>query len=160
MKRRSHAGFTLVELMIVVAIIGILAAVALPSYMDYAKRAKMSEVMLATSVCRNRVTEAFMSADVLPAAGNWGCEQPGPVSQYVAAVEVNNAGAISVTVGTGIDPVFADGKVLTLVPFLDATTPMASTDSGKHIYRWVCGSSSVTPATTVDRRLLPGSCRS
>jgi len=60
--------------MIVVAIIGILAAVALPAYQDYTARAKMSELILAASACRTSVTETIQSATVLPLGGQWGCE--------------------------------------------------------------------------------------
>ena len=60
--KRMQQGFTLIELMIVVAIIGILAAVALPAYQDYTKRAKMSEVVLAASACRTSITEIYQSA--------------------------------------------------------------------------------------------------
>src|SRR5204863_6676678 len=75
MKRHLQQGFTLIELMIVVAIIGILAAVALPAYQDYTIRAKMSEVILAMSSCRTSITEVYQSGPTTaPAADGWGCE--------------------------------------------------------------------------------------
>src|SRR5664279_2795664 len=97
MKRQIQQGFTLIELMIVVAIIGILAAVALPAYQDYTKRAKVTEVILAASGCRTSITEVFQSATALPAGGAWGCESASPTSQYVAQVNTDGLGAVSYT---------------------------------------------------------------
>ena len=94
MKKATQKGFTLIELMIVVAIIGILAAVALPAYSDYTIRAKMSEVILAASACRTNVEE-FVQSEGEPAAtiSAWGCSFE--ASQYVQSG--------SVAAGTGIE---------------------------------------------------------
>src|SRR5262245_34380854 len=98
--KRIQQGFTLIELMIVVAIIGILAAVALPAYQDYTIRAKMSEVILGMSACRTSVTEVYQSgpAAAIPANG-WGCEYGGTTAtKYVAGVSTSDNGLVTATV--------------------------------------------------------------
>jgi type IV pilus assembly protein PilA len=162
MKRQIQQGFTLIELMIVVAIIGILAAVALPAYQDYTKRAKMTEVILAMSQCRTSITEVFQSATVLPAAGAWGCEsgasQP---SQYVASVVTDVAGGIGATVATNSIPGIPAGATVSLVP-VDSTLTTSPT-VGSQVFKWICGNTaavgSSTVVTTVQAKFLPGSCR-
>ncbi len=161
MKRSIQKGFTLIELMIVVAIIGILAAVALPAYQDYTKRAKLSEVILAASACRTTVTEVYQSVSSasLPAAGGWGCESSTPSSKYVAKVETDQYGAIRVT-ATGIGDTTIDNAFVTLVPADTAGTALPTAGA---IGRWVCGGTTAIGAsafvTTVPAKFLPGSCR-
>src|SRR3989454_7368303 len=126
--RTLQKGFTLIELMIVVAIIGILAAVALPAYQDYTIRAKMSEVILAMSACRTSITEVYQSGPATPpGADNWGCEilTASQQTKYVTAVHTDVNGAVKATV-QGMSTV-VNTSVVTLVPMSSATVPSVMT---------------------------------
>lgn len=161
---KKQQGFTLIELMIVIAIIGILAAVALPAYQDYTVRAKMSEVVLAASACRTSITETIQSTtgSALPGAGEWGCEAPASgastVTKYVASIATSATGVVTVTTTTASDlPTEVQSKTIELVPFLDDTTPIATTHVGKTVFKWECGPGTTNP---MPAKYLPGSCRS
>jgi type IV pilus assembly protein PilA len=159
MKRTLQKGFTLIELMIVVAIIGILAAVALPAYQDYTVRAKVSEVILAASGCRTAITEAsqtgFTSA---PGADGFGCgESSSALSKYVASVNTSAAGVVTVisqNLGSGIT------GGISMSPFSDAAGNTASaandfvSSSTKTIRVWKCAASNSLPP-----KYLPSSCK-
>lgn len=175
MNATIQKGFTLIELMIVIAIIGILAAVALPAYQDYTKRAKITEPLLAASTCRTAVTEAYQSATQLPAANAYGCEvgvkavaasgsgstavaavNAAPSTKYTALVETSDLGVITVTTTAATDLGDAASKTFVLTPMKTATTAMAAADLGSTVTTWKCGPGGPTP---IAAKYLPASCR-
>ena len=140
MKRTIQQGFTLIELMIVVAIIGILAAVALPAYQDYTIRAKVSELMLAASAARTCITEAYQTNGTSIPTGV-GADCAIGVMGKIATASVATTGIITITGTTANTSV---GAAVTLI-----LTPTAVTSAGS--LTWACSGSPV--------KLVPSSCR-
>ena len=134
--KRTQQGFTLIELMIVVAIIGILAAIALPAYKDYTVRAKVSELILAADNAKTSIAEFAQSQGALTGS-NAGLSIP--TVDYVAAGSVSNVGVIHITGAASLNA--SSSVSVTLTPTL--------TPSG--VVTWTCTG---TPA-----KYLPASCR-
>lgn len=133
--KRIQQGFTLIELMIVVAIIGILAAIALPAYQDYTNRAKVSEVVLAASGGKTSVAEAFQTLGHMPAAGSDGVNNQS--SKYVASVVYGSSSASVATITATSQALPSNGDiVLTGTGATDGTVQWVCTVSGSLPSKW------------------------
>ena len=139
---KKQQGFTLIELMIVVAIIGILAAIAIPAYQDYTIRAQVSEGLNLSGGAKAAVTEYFQDRGLMPTNNSQAGLENNIQGKYVSQVSVA-AGTITVTYGNSAHNLIS-GNQLSLTP--DTTAPGS--------VQWICAS-----AAGLQPKHLPAACR-
>ena len=157
--KQIQKGFTLIELMIVIAIIGILAAVALPAYQDYTVRAQVSEGVIAASAVKIGVTELFANrgiAGVAAYSAEIAADQANLITDLITAIAVDATdGTISVTMG-GI-PQLGGLNVLAFKPEIGGADITDANSTGS--INWVCSAADTSNDTTIEGKYLPGVCR-
>ena len=162
--KQLQKGFTLIELMIVIAIIGILAAVALPAYQDYTVRAKVSEGAIAASAVKVGVTESFADsglAGVTTYANVVANDQASMTTDKITLIVVTAAtGEIAVTLA-GISQLAAGTDVIAYMPAI-AGAPLTDTTPGSIV--WNCSATTtnggvLAGSTTILAKYLPANCR-
>jgi type IV pilus assembly protein PilA len=146
--KKIQQGFTLIELMIVVAIIGILAAIAIPAYQDYTIRAKVSEPVIWADAAKVSVSEYFQSVGSMPTdAATAGMSTA--TSQYVSAISFSGTGS-----GSG-----ATGTILVTTQNLGGSASgniaFVGTATSEGTINWVCN----TSATDLQSKYRPANCR-
>ncbi len=153
MKAQMQKGFTLIELMIVVAIIGILAAVALPAYQDYTTRAKMTEVLSFAASGKTAVAEYYQAEGKLPENNAAAGMAPAAdiKSKYVESVTIEE-GVIKTKIATGVGVKALEETTVTLTPQTNANEDITAGYSGPIL--WKC-----EPADTSLNKYFPTSCR-
>lgn len=149
--RTRQSGFTLIEVMIVTAIIGILSAITLPNVRYYTMRAMVSEALIGFTRCRTLITELYATGDT-KSANDWGCEDA-VGTRYVDSIQTTSNGVIVIWIG-GTNDLRLDIHRVTMAP-LDNTGAVMS--SMGNIHSWRCGSP--IDGTDLDGKYLPGSCR-
>ncbi|MBC7489249.1 MAG: pilin [Glaciimonas sp.] len=159
LSKKVKKGFTLIELMIVIAIIGVLAAVALPAYQDYTTRAKISEVILQMDGCKTALNDYMMSFGTFPTSTQTpGCSATVTTKYMAAGLAVSATGMISSgkIQDTGSP---ADSFLIYMVPTSDSARKVpyvkANFKAGKPIQGWAC----YTNATAASFKLFPANCR-
>jgi type IV pilus assembly protein PilA len=152
--KKVQQGFTLIELMIVVAIIGILAAIAIPAYQDYTIRSKVTELINAAGVCKTSVAEYYQSLGTMPTSGKQaGCSDIGTANSQLPVV---TNGEVQITaIGTLATQLGAGGTM-----FAYKADCSGAACTGAPITAWAC-SSTGTPAasTNINPKYLPATCR-